>query len=399
MTTQAARDLERDHEVSRYDLTGPRHPELEDLAALAAHTTDMPVAAINLMQAGTQITVAAVGAEIEACTREDSMCHVVLYDGHPVQVPDASLDPRWADNPHVNGERESFRFYFAQQLVSPRGVVVGTVCLFDYVRRELDAEQLERMDKIAHWIVTILELQRRTTELEQTVAELTRARIELERSNAMLGTFAGQVAHDLRGPVSAVTASLGMLREDPTGLDADQGWLLERAVGSVARMDQLIGDMLAFASVGGHPELGDVNLAEVMSRVRDDLVADLAGVELTTRNLPVVRGDLTQWRVVLQNLVANAVKFTRGSAEPRVRVSAGTDSGGWWLEVADNGPGVPAADRERVFGLMTQGDPTKEGIGLGLATSQRIVEAHGGTIAFHEAPEGGALVRVTVPVP
>jgi signal transduction histidine kinase len=394
------RDLERDREVSRYDLIGMHHPELDDLVALAAQTTDSPVAAINLMNAGTQTTVAAVGLATGVCDREDSMCDIVLYAGHPVEVPDASLDPRWADHPHVNGELGSFRFYYSHQLVSPRGIVVGTLCLFDYVRRELEPEQHFRLDKIARWIVDILELRLRTRELEDTVLELTRARDELERSNAMLGTFAGQVAHDLRGPVSAVTASLGMLREDPTGLDADQAWLLERAVGSVGRMDQLIGDMLAFASVGGRGDQGDVDLAELLLLVRDDLAADLEGVHLVAKDLPLVTGDLTQWRVVLQNLVANAVKFTRGrSTSPLVRVSAGVEAGRWWLEVADNGPGVPAKDRSRVFGLMTQGDPSHEGIGLGLATCQRIVDANGGTIRIDAAPEGGALVRVVVPVP
>lgn len=396
MSIEALRDLERDHEVSRYDLLGRSHPQLDDLVRLAADLTDMPVAAINLMQAGSQVTVAAVGVATGVCARSDSMCNQVLYAGRPVEVPDASVDPRWTDNPFVNGERDSFRFYFAQQLVSPRGIVVGTLCLFDHVRRELDVAQLVQLDKIAHWIVDILELRLRTRQLEETVAELTLARTELERSNSMLGTFAGQVAHDLRGPVSAVTASLGMLREDPAGLDADQAWLIERAAGSIARMDHLIGDMLAFASVGGRPEGSDVDLAEVMSLVRDDLLADLEGVTLQAPDLPVVRGDATQLRVVLQNLVANAVKFTRDRPAPLVRVSGGVGAGSWWLEVADNGPGVPAADRQRVFGLMTQGDPDGEGLGLGLATCQRIVQAHGGTITLDRAPEGGALVRIAV---
>jgi signal transduction histidine kinase len=102
--------------------------------------------------------------------------------------------------------------------------------------------------------------------------------------------------------------------------------------------------------------------------------------------------------VVLQNLVSNAVKFTRDLPEPLIRVCAGVEPGGWWLEVADNGPGVSVADRERVFGVLIQGDSSHGGIGLGLATCLRIVEAHGGTIVLDEAPEGGALVRIDVPL-
>lgn len=393
-----ARAAERQREVSRYDVIGGVHPELDDLVRLAVSTTGMPAAAINLMQAGTQETVAAVGLETGMCALEDSMCARILYDGQPVQVEDASVDPRWSDNPYVNGERASIRFYYAHQLVSPRGTVVGTLCVFDYQPRVLDAETLYKLDRIACWIVDILELRLRTRDLESAVTELTRARNELQRSNEMLGLFAGQVAHDLRGPVTALNISLGMLHEQLAGQDSSEnGWLLERALGSVTRMDELIAGMLAYASVGGHPEIDDVDLAEVMSLVRTDLDGQLDGVSLEVDGLGVVRGDAVQWRVVLQNLVANAVKFSRRRGESLVRVSSGTDSSGWWLEVADDGPGIPVADRERVFDVMTQGDPAHEGIGLGLATCLRIVSAHRGTITLGDAPEGGALVRIDVP--
>ncbi len=391
------RDLERDREVSRYDAIGRHHPGLEDLAHLAVQTTGLPIAAINLMQAGTQVTVAAVGMEAEVCSREDSMCNVVLYAGHPVQVSDASKDPRWATNPFVNGELANMRFYFAHQLVSPRGVVVGTLCVFDVEPRVLDPSQLHRLERIAHWIVDILELRLHANELEQTVAEGVRERTELERSNDVLGLFASQVAHDLRGPVTAVTASLSLLREDESSLDTEQTWLLDRALGSVARMDHLIGKMLAYAAVGGRPEDADIDLGALSILLRDDLAVELQTARLVADDLPVVRGDATQFRVVLQNLVSNAVKFASAVDQPLVRISAGNDELSWWLEVADNGPGVPVEDRARIFSVMEQGDPSQEGMGMGLATCRRIVDAHGGAITMGEAPGGGALVRIVVP--
>jgi signal transduction histidine kinase len=398
LTSETTRDLTRHHEVSRYDVIGARHEGLDDLVRLVAELTGVPSAAINLMQSGSQATVAAVGMSTGMCAREDSMCHQVLHLDEPVEVSDTLADPRWSDNPWVNGELDSFRFYYAHQLVSPRGVVVGTLCLFDYVPRRLDDEQRFKVARVAAWIMDTLELRLRTFELEETVTELTAARTELQRSNEMLDLFAGQIAHDLRGPVAALNLTLGMLREEVAEEHTDQSWLVDRALGSVSRMDTLIGDMLAFASLGTHLNAGEADLTELIEMVRVDLGEELDRVRLVADRLPVVPGGATQWRVVLQNLVTNAVKFTRHLEAPLVRVSAGTDSWGWWLEVADNGPGVPVADRERVFGLMTQGDPAKEGIGLGLATCARIVQAHGGSIRITEAPEGGALLRLTVPV-
>lgn len=396
--SETTRDLARHHEVSRYDVIGARHEGLDDLVRLVGELTGVPSAAINLMQSGTQATVAAIGMSTGLCAREDSMCHQVLHRDEPVEVPDTLADPTWADNPWVNGEIDSFRFYYAHQLISPRGVVVGTLCLFDYEPRTLDDEQRFKVARVAAWIMDTLELRLRTFELEETVTELTTARTELQRSNEMLDLFAGQIAHDLRGPVAALNLTLGMLRDEIAEDASDESWLLDRALGSVSRMDSLIGDMLAFASLGTGLQAGEADLAALVGVVRDDLGEGLDGVRLVADRLPVVPGGATQWRVVLQNLVANAVKFTRGVEAPLVRVSAGTDSWGWWLEVADNGPGVPDSDRKRVFGLLTQGDPAREGIGLGLATCTRIVQAHGGSIRIGDAPEGGALVRITVPV-
>ncbi len=398
MSSTRVRDLERDLEVARYEVHGLAQADLDDLAQMAGHLCRMPVAMINLMRAGTQVTIAAAGVDAGVCSREDSMCNAVLYDGSPVQVPDASLDPRWQGNPFVDGTLDSFRFYSAHHLVSPRGVVIGTLCVFDRVPRELDADADLQLGLIARRVVDLLELRLRAHDLEETVAELIEARDELRRSNEALGIFAGQVAHDLRGPLTSVGLSLEMLQQEVGDLGDDESWLLARALASTARMDGLIGNMLSYASLGGRPGLVEVDLAAELRSSLEDLQGALTGVELTAGELPVVQGDPTQWRIVLQNLIANAAKYAGSASPTQIRVSAHVSERSWTLEVADNGPGVPIADRERVFGLLTQGNPGADGVGLGLATCRRIVSAHGGTIRIVEAPEGGACVVVEVPV-
>lgn len=407
---------EREAEVHRYGVIGVPQPELDDLAVLATQLCHVPAAAINLMTSGTQATVAAVGVGREVCALEDSMCNAILDEDHPIQVPDASRDPRWADNPFVNGERNAFRFYSAHQLTNRRGLVIGTMCVFDPAPREPDEADDLQLEQLARRVEDFLELRLRTRQLEESVADLTRAQGELERSNDMLRLFAAQVAHDLRGPITAVDASLQMLRDDlgpapgtdrtvavdvPAREDTEPPeepatWLIDRALGSVGRMNDLIRDVLSFASVGGAPRIEELDLRGLVEQLRDDLAGELDGVRLETGTLPVVQGDRTQWRVVLQNLISNAVKFTDRD-DAVVRVHAVPEDGRWRLEVSDNGPGVPEGDRERVFGLLAQGDPDVDGIGLGLATCWRIVEAHGGRIEMDQSVDGGALVRITVP--
>ena len=399
------RDRVRDAQVAAYRVAGLPRAELTDLARLAAQLADVPAAAVNLMSSGDQDTVAAHGTGVEVCGRADAMCASVLYEGAPVRVRDASQDPRWADNPYVTGERNSFRFYCAHQLVSPTGVVFGTLCVFDHVPRDVGDDVDALLGDLAHRVVDLLELRLRTRQLEEAVRGLSAARVALERSNEQLSLFAAQVAHDLKGPLASLSASLELLSDREGETDPEGEWLMARAVGSVDRMDVLIGDVLRFASLDGRVLHDDVDLGELVGEVCDDLALQLQRAAVDLGELPVVRGDRTQLRLVLQNLVANAARFTRTAPSARLRVSGGRTppaavddpTGAWWLEVADNGPGVPVGQRERVFDHLVQGDEPSEGLGIGLATARRLVRAHGGTVRLDEAPEGGALVRIDVP--
>jgi signal transduction histidine kinase len=386
-------------QLAEYELLGgPPRPELQALVALAAQVCDVPRAAINLITGTQQVQAAAVGMEPAVCARSDSMCAAVLHEGRPVVLPDASLDPRFADNPFVTGVIGKVRFYAAHQLTTPAGVVIGTLCVFDDEPRELDQRQRDALRSLADRVVDMLELSLRTRQLETSLDQLTRTRDELRRSNEQLAGFAAQAAHDLRNPLTSVSMSLEMLAEqESVHADEDASWMVERAVSGTGRMDRMITDLLEFGRVGGGLQVGDVDLASVLEDVRNDLAVQLEGAELVVGELPVVRGDATQLRLTLQNLVANAVKFTRPVARPRVVVSARPTADGWRVEVADNGPGVAVDQRERVLEPLVQGDRKADGIGLGLAICARVVRAHGGTIGVEEAPDGGALVWFELP--
>jgi signal transduction histidine kinase len=233
---------------------------------------------------------------------------------------------------------------------------------------------------------------------EDDARTATHLRDELRRSNEQLAVFAGQVSHDLRNPLTSASMSLEMLREQPTVMEDDDSlWMVERALSGVKRMDALIEELLDYAMVGGGLKMTEVDLVQAMAGVRDGLANGLHGVDLQVGELPVIWGDRGQLVAVLQNLVENAVKFTRSDVVPRVTVCGQVTDDGWVIEVADNGPGVPEEDRERVFDLLTRVDKTIAGAGIGLATCRRVVWAHGGSIEMDQSPDGGALVRIHLP--
>jgi signal transduction histidine kinase len=251
---------------------------------------------------------------------------------------------------------------------------------------------------MADRIVDILELSRRTRALNDSLVRMEEMRDELVRSNEHLAAFAGQVSHDLRNPLSTVAMSLYLLQEEleddeePTGART-----VERALRGTRRMQALIEDLLAFARVGGTLRREDVDLASEVPLLLADLAGALTGADVTVGELPTVCGDATQLRAVLQNLVANAAKFTRPGQTAEIAITGRRSGEGWRIEVADRGRGIDAADAERVFEPLVRLDEGADGSGIGLATCRRVVQAHGGRIGIEPREGGGAVAWVWLP--
>ena len=317
------------------------------------------------------------------------MCAVVFQHPGHVVVPDAREDDRFRDNPFVTGEIADVRFYASSPLITPQGIPIGTLCVFDEEVGELAPEDSRALALLAHQVVDVLELRRLTHELGQ--------------SNEQLERFAGQISHDLRNPLMALAGFIELAADSPELAGAPQAArALSRAESAAERMGAMIGDLYAYARLGGsRPRRETVDLGDLIAAVGDDLDTALAetGARIEAHVDASLHGDPTLLRALLQNLIANAVKFTAATGiTPRVVIRSHRLTGGWRLTVDDNGPGVPAERREAVFELMDRGGVDDvPGLGIGLSTCRRIVEAHGGRIGIDEAETGGASVWIVIP--
>jgi signal transduction histidine kinase len=169
----------------------------------------------------------------------------------------------------------------------------------------------------------------------------------------------------------------------------------------VNRMQQLIDDLLVYSRVGRAPtRQDDVDLEGVLAEVTDWIAPAIKerGARVSHDPLPTVRGERGQLAQVLQNLLANAIKFTAADTVPEVHVSAVREAGGWRISVRDNGIGVAeGADVIfKMFGRLHPAD-TYPGTGIGLALAKRIIETHGGRIWVQPAPDGGSVFSFTLP--
>lgn len=390
MATASFDGERRTTRIAAFDvLDTPPRRDLVAVADLAARVCDVPLATINLITDTEQHQIATFGFEGSVCAIDDSLCAKILHEDAPVVVADMREDPRFRDHPMVNGEQGDVRFYASWRLVTPDGVPIGTLCVHDFEVRVLDEGQLEGLRTLADRVVDILELSLRSRELTATMAEMVTVRAELERSNERLASFAGQISHDLKTPLTSMALSLSLIREELIEVPGNDALpLLDRAINGSTRMAALIDDVLAFARLGGNLRHDEVDLAQVLQHVRADLWKLLSDVTFDVGELPVVRGDEVQLRAVLQNLVDNAAKFTDPTRPVRVLVRGTRVTAGWRIEITDNGRGVPSSQLERVFDPMTRADWTVEGSGIGLDTCRRIVEAHGGRIGLEKGHDG-----------
>jgi PAS domain S-box-containing protein len=225
---------------------------------------------------------------------------------------------------------------------------------------------------------------------------------ELARSNDDLQQFAYVASHDLQEPLRMVASYTQLLARRYRGkLDADADEFIGYAVDGVTRMQALINDLLAYSRAGSREaKRVQVSLEEVYERVLRTLGPSIeaAGATVTHDRLPVVWGDAGQLAQVLQNLIANAVKF-RGGEAPRVHVSARRDGSEWLVSVRDNGIGIAPEFSARIFVIFQRlhSRSDYQGTGIGLAICRKIVERHGGRIWVESEPGQGSTFNFTLP--
>ena len=380
---------ERDRALATYDvIEGPPRRELDALVDLAAQLAGVPFAAVNLLTSTSQHQVATSGFEGETTPCEDAMCRQVVESGQPIMLDDASQDPRFVDNPWTTGEIAEVKYYGSHPLRTPDGVVIGTLCVFDTDTHHVTPEVSKGLSQLADRVVDVLELELASRRLGEVNARLS-------ISNERLANFAGQVSHDLKNPLTSISLSLESLELEVT--DSYQLDTLARARRGVDRMNDMIGHLLDFAAQGDAPGDERVDLSTEVDAALDDLAGRIDRTLVRVHHLPVVRGDATQLRAVLMNLIDNAAKFARDGEPPEIEVDSVVVDGRQRVEVRDRGRGVPADRTERIFAPLARLDKTVEGVGIGLATCRRIVEAHGGTIGVAERAGGGSVFWFELP--
>jgi signal transduction histidine kinase len=244
-------------------------------------------------------------------------------------------------------------------------------------------------------------LRQLTEELESKVAERT---AELAAANKELEAFAYSVSHDLRAPLRGIDGfSQVLVAEHGEKLDPEARRLLGRIRAGAQRMGHLITDLLGLSRVARSVvQSTGVDLSGLARGVVDELKAEAAGRAVEWRIEPgmTVRGDPGLLRIVLANLLGNALKYTRDAVPARIECGVSRRSG-YVVEifVRDNGVGFDMAYADRLFQPFQRLHAAHEfeGSGIGLATVQRVIAKHGSEIRGEGRPGAGATFYFTLP--
>jgi two-component system OmpR family sensor kinase len=239
--------------------------------------------------------------------------------------------------------------------------------------------------------------------LNAMLGQIERAFAEREVVEQRLRHFVSDASHELRTPLTSMRGYAELLQRNPDMSREDVLLAVRRIEDETRRMGLLVDDLLLLARLDQRRPLdrGPVDLTSMINdAVSDARAADPDRIVLARITTPmVVTGDDLRLRQALANLVRNALVHTPAGSPVEVNLQA--LDGHAEIDVIDHGPGVPAAQRDRIFERFHRADPLRSrdqgGSGLGLSIAAAVVTAHGGRISVDDTPGGGATFRVELP--
>jgi signal transduction histidine kinase len=275
------------------------------------------------------------------------------------------------------------------------------VASFSVVRRRIENNLRHARDRLE---IELEHRQQREADIRKLNQELTLRAGELATANKELESFAYSVSHDLRAPLRHLVGYSELLQKHAANLLDEKGRRYALTIlESAKRMGRLIDDLLAFSRMGrAETRKTAVDLQQLVADVASEIETQANGQDISWNigALPVCYGDRALLRLVLVNLLSNAVKFSGTRHPAKVEIGA-VDGHGDKPEifVRDNGVGFDMRYVDKLFGVFQRLHAADEfeGTGIGLATAQRIVHRHGGTVRAEGAVDQGATFYFSLP--
>jgi light-regulated signal transduction histidine kinase (bacteriophytochrome) len=246
------------------------------------------------------------------------------------------------------------------------------------------------------------QLEAKVKALTEIKAELVKHQTDLELKNKELQDFAYVVSHDLKEPLRMVSSFTSLLEKRyHDQLDEKGHKYIEFAVGGAKRMQHMIDDLLEYTRLGRHDsEKEDVNINELVQEVLKNLSMKVneSNALIEVSDMPRIKAIKVLIKVLFQNLISNALKFSTNTHNPLIKIHAVEDDSHWHFQIQDNGIGIAEGKQREIFGIFKKlhSKDEYEGTGIGLAICKRIVELHNGKIYVVSGREQGSVFHFSL---
>lgn len=359
-------------------------PAFDDITKIASYVCQTPISIISLVEDDRQWFKSEVGLGIRETPIDQSMCAHALLEHSFLEVPDTTLDSRFANSPLVTGQPH-IRFYAGALLRTPDGLPLGTICVIDDKPRVLTPEQREVLAALARQVMAQMEFRRALLLSDR-----------LQRNISRLMAVAG---HDLKQPLQVMVMAIDRIRNKLTDeKDRERlGYAIDAGMRMAEELDQLAETSVLQSGMGA-PVLTSFPISDVFASIQHNwrLHAEAKGLDLViVPSTAHVVSDPSMLRAIIGNLVGNAIKYT---SEGRVLVGCRRHGNAISIDVLDSGAGIPGEQHAAIFNAFHQINPTSEGLGLGLSIVRRTAEALGHAVELKSTLARGSHFSVLVPL-
>ena len=377
-------ETERLKEVNSYKIEDTiTEKEYDDIAFLASAICGTPIALVTLMYEDRQWFKAAVGTDLKENKRELSFCtHAIAGEEDVMMVENANEDVRFMHNPLVQGGPQLV-FYAGASIVNKNGYSIGTVCVYDVVKKSLTHDQIKGLKILSEQVMGLLELRKQNMQLEKM-------KLLLENSNKSLEAFAMVVAHDLKSPLTSVAFANEMLGEKTDEWGSDSKGLTDIIKRNVDKITGMINGILNNSRVTEkYNQIEEIALTPFFNQFKTIFPSPKPFKFTYTLAIDTVYFNRVQLEQIFNNLITNAIRYN-DKENVEIEVAVNELDGYYHFEITDNGMGIQQENYVSVFELFsTVAEKDNYGVdssGIGLSIVKNIITAANGSIKVNSSP-------------
>lgn len=365
------------------------------ITAMVAKLCEKPVVLLSFIDGNRQWVKSAYGTDIQELSLSQSLCSQTADNPDEVLVvEDATTDERYNSNTYPYGDQNAV-FYAGKALINCDGYVLGTLSVIDFKAGIITDEQKQMLSSFAQQAVNILELRRKTWQIEDCQSNLRMALSDLKAITYI-------ASHDLKSPVNNIISLAHIISEEYAEVIGTEG---NEYVSYINEAAYYLSDMVSSIhtySKTSAMQIDDyerVNTAELIEGIK--AVANLPAscifsTEIDCEEIRVPKEALKQ---VLFYLLINAIQYNN-KEQPAILVKVAEDEYNYKFEVRDNGEGIAEEEYEKIFELfkrLRERDKNGENMGIGLPIVRRLVEKMHGKISVESTIDIGTSFCFTIP--